>query len=117
MKMQHVTIQTKYFEEEIRFYEEFCGLRINQDMRPHMDLVFLINGEGETRVEIIGNSDAEISGNQYISMGFGSEDVVSLREEYIARGLETTEIISPNPRVKFFYVKDPAGVKVQFIEG
>ena len=117
MKMQHVTIQTKHFEEEIRFYEEFCGLRINQDMRPHMDLVFLTNGEGETRVEIKGNPEAADSGNQYISMGFGTEDAAALRDEYISKGLRTTDLISPNPRVRFFYVTDPAGVKIQFVEG
>ena len=117
MKMQHVTIQTKHFDEEIRFYQEFCGLKINQDMRPDMDLVFLTNGEGETRVEIIGNPEAEDSGNQYISMGFGTDDAASLREDYLSKGLVTTDLISPNPRVKFFYVKDPAGVRVQFVEG
>lgn len=117
MKFQHVTIQTDKFEDEIKFYEEFAGLTINQDARPHMDLVFLADCEGATRVEIIGNPGASESGGQYISIGFGTDDAEALREEYIARGLETTELISPNPRVKFFYVKDPAGVKVQFVEG
>ena len=116
MKMQHVTILTKNFEEEIKFYEDFCGLRIVSDRRPHMDLVFLAEDEGDTRVEIIRNPGAEDSGNQFISMGFGVENATELREEYIGRGLETTELIAPNPHVKFFYVKDPAGVRVQFIE-
>ena len=86
-------------------------------MRPHMDLVFLADGPEETKVEIIRNPEAEGSGNQFISMGFGTDDAETLREEYIAKGLETTELISPNPHVKFFYVKDPAGVRVQFVEG
>ena len=43
--------------------------------------------------------------------------VASLREDYLSKGLLTTDLISPNPRVKFFYVKDPAGVRVQFVEG
>ena len=92
MKMQHVTILTKYFDEEIKFYEDYAGLKIVRDMRPHMDLVFLADGPEETKVEIIRNPEAEASGNQYI-------------------------LISPNPHVKFFYVKDPAGVRVQFVEG
>ena len=117
MKMQHVTIQTEKFVEEIRFYEELCGIRIVRDLRPHEDLVFLADGEGETRVEIIRNPEAKDSGNQYISIGFGTGDAAALRDEYIAKGLDVTDMISPNPHVKFFYVKDPAGVKVQFIEG
>ncbi len=116
MKMQHVTILTKNFEEEISFYEKYAGLKIVRDLRPRAELVFLANGEGETRVEIIRNPEAEDSGNQFISMGFGAENVEALRLEYISQGLEATDMISPNPHVKFFYVKDPAGVRVQFIE-
>lgn len=117
MKMEHVTILTSKFEEEIKFYEDYCGLKTVRDMRPHADLVFLANGEGETRVEIIRNPEAKDSGSSFISIGFGTDDVVSLRENYIECGLDATDIISPNPHVKFFYVKDPAGVRVQFIEG
>ena len=57
MKMQHVTILTKYFDEEIRFYEDYAGLKIVRDMRPHMDLVFLADGPEETKVEIIRNPE------------------------------------------------------------
>lgn len=116
MKMEHVTILTKKFEEEIKFYEDFCGLKIVSDRRPALDLVFLADGEDATRVEIIRNPEADDSGNQFISIGFGVNDAAGLREEYQSRGLETTELISPNPKVKFFYVKDPAGVRVQFVE-
>ena len=66
MKMQHVTILTKNFEEEIRFYEEFAGLEVVQDARPHMDLVFLSNGQGETRVEIIRSGGRGIRQSVYI---------------------------------------------------
>ena len=72
MKMQHVTILTKYFDEEIKFYEDYAGLKIVRDMRPHIDLVFLADGPEETKVEIIRNPEAEGSGNQFISMGFGT---------------------------------------------
>ena len=37
------------------------------------------------------------------------------REEMIAAGFEVTPMITPMPNVKFFFVKDPAGVNVQFI--
>lgn len=117
MKFRHFTIQTSKFEEEIKFYEEFCGLHIVHDKRPAHDLVFLSNGgEDETRVEIIGNPDADESGNRFQAIGFQADDTEALREEYIKRGLEATELINPLPTVKFFYVKDPAGVNVQFIE-
>jgi lactoylglutathione lyase len=116
MKMQHVTIQTRYFDEEIKFYERYAGLKIIGDMRPMMDLVFLAEEEGDTKVEIIGNHGAERSGNENISIGFATSDASLLAEDFIIAGLVPTDIISPDPGVEFFFVEDPAGVKVQFIE-
>ncbi|MBQ4468115.1 MAG: VOC family protein [Firmicutes bacterium] len=117
MKMAHVTIKTANFDEEIKFYEDFAELVINQDMRPQMDLVFLAFIEGGTRVEIIGDPEAGDAGNENLSIGFSTTDAEGLRQDFIDRGLKPTRMISPNPHVKFFYVTDPAGVKVQFIEG
>lgn len=115
MKMLHVTIQTSKFESEIGFYEKEVGLTIQRDMRPMKDLVFLANGEGETCVEVLNNPDAVDAGNQNLSIGFKTEDVEKKREELAAAGYEVTPMISPMPEVKFFFVTDPAGVRVQFI--
>ncbi len=115
MKMLHVTIQTENFESEIEFYEKEVGLTLQRDMRPVKDLVFLADGPGETCVEIIRSAGAEDAGNPNLSIGFAAEDVAKKREELIAAGYEVTPMISPMPEVEFFFVTDPAGVKVQFI--
>ncbi len=115
MKMLHVTIQTNRFEEEIKFYEKEVGLTLQRDMRPHKDLVFLANAAGETCVEVLRNPEADDAGNKNLSVGFKAEDVEKKREEMVAAGYEVTPMISPMPDVKFFFVKDPAGVTVQFM--
>ena len=114
MKMFHVTIRTKYFEEEIAFYQEVVGLKIVGDMRGvGKDLVFLADNADETKIEIIRMEDADVSGNENLSVGFQAEDAVKLREELQAKGMEVSPILNPLPQIKFFYVNDPAGVKVQ----
>lgn len=116
MKMLHVTIQTNKFEEEIKFYEEQVGLVMQRDMRPMgRNMVFLANGEGETQIEIIENAEGANAGNQFLSVGFKSEDVNKKYEEMKAIGFEVTPMICPAPGVKFFFVTDPAGVRVQFM--
>jgi lactoylglutathione lyase len=77
--------------------------------------VFLANSEGETCVEVIDNPEAENSGNANLSIGFHAEDVEALREQLQQEGLSPTPMITPVPGVRFFFVKDPAGVNVQFI--
>ena len=115
MKMLHVTIQTKFFQEEMDFFLKHVGLKIDRDMRPFgRKMVFLNNGEGETCIEIIEN-DSDFAGNENLSVGFLTEDLEKKREELIADGFKPTPMISPAPNVKFFFVTDPAGVKIQFM--
>lgn len=115
MKMLHVTIQTKFFQKEMDFFLKHVGLEIQRDMRPFgRNMVFLANGEGETCIEIIENTE-ENAGNENLSVGFLTEDLEKKREELIADGFEPTPMITPAPNVQFFFVTDPAGVKIQFM--
>ena len=50
-----------------------------------------------------------------LSIGFQTEDAAAKREELIAMGMDATPMVSPNPQVQFFFVKDPAGVNIQFM--
>ncbi|MBR5474317.1 MAG: VOC family protein [Lachnospiraceae bacterium] len=116
MKMLHITIRTNRFEEEMRFFLNYVGLKIERDLRPQgRNMVFLANAAGETCIEIIEREEAENAGNEQLSIGFQTEDVEKKREELLADGFEVTPMIRPMPNVKFFFVKDPAGVKIQFI--
>ena len=116
MKMLHVTIQTDKSEEEVKFYREIAGLEIVRDMRPAgRNMVFLANGEGETEIEIIEAPNAENAGNEFLSIGFRTADVDAKREELVKLGMEAGPMVSPNPQVRFFFVKDPAGVTIQFM--
>lgn len=117
MKIVHVTIMTKYLDESVAFYQDIVGLKIQRDMRenPAHKIVFLANEAGETCVELVYNPEGAYSGGG-ISMGFEVEDAVGYREELAKKGLEPGEIILPNPHAKFFFVKDPNGVGIQFVE-
>ena len=116
MKMLHVTIQTDQFEKEMEFYEKYVGLTLQADLRPKgKDLVFFGANEEATRIEVLRNPDAANAGNENLSIGFQTENVEAKREEMIEAGFEATPMITPTPGVKFFFVKDPAGVNVQFM--
>lgn len=114
MKLAHVTIYTAKLEESVSFYENFCGLKVQQEMKEPSHIVFLANGEGETAIELIENADAAYKGNG-ISMGFHVDDVTAYHKFLEEKGFMPTPIFSPNPHVKFFFVEDPNGLEVQFI--
>lgn len=115
MKMLHVTIQTAKFDEEIAFYCDIAGLTIRRDARPGRNMVFLSDTEGDTEIEIIEDPASDDAGNAHLSVGFRSADAEALRAVLEEKGFAPTPMVSPNPAVKFFFVKDPAGVRVQFM--
>lgn len=116
MKIAHITIQTKNFEKEIHFYETYAGMTVQTDMRPMgRNMVFLAEKNGDTEVEIIEKAEADHAGNENLSIGFHAENIDALRDQLAADGFTVTDFITPAPGVRFFFVKDPAGVNVQFM--
>ena len=117
MQMAHVTIMTKCLDESVKFYEEELGLSIIAEVRanPAQQIVFLGDKSGGTHVELIANPDAAYTGSG-ISMGFAVEDIDQEYAKKKEEGLSVGPMISPNPKTKFFFVKDPNGVDIQFIQ-
>lgn len=119
MKYVWTTIMVKDMEESLSFYQEILGLKLNRRFSPNpsMDLAFL--GEGDAEVELI--CDATITEPNFgkdISMGFMSK--VSLDETIEMLKTKDIHVIAgpfqPNPAMRFLYILDPNGVKIQLIE-
>lgn len=116
MKMEHITIHTIKLNDSIAFYQDIVGLKIQKDFRntPGPSIVFLADKEGEPCIELIESTGILYSGTG-ISIGFHVDDVEAFQKELKEKGLNPTDIISPNPMVKFFFVQDPNGVTIQFL--
>ena len=116
MRINHITIQCSDLDRSIKFYEEVVGLSIVNDMRGKgpFNIVFLANDANESSIELIQNNEDSFNG-EGISIGFGCNDVEAYHQELTDKGHTPTPIISPNPNVKFFFIEDPDGVKIQFI--
>ena len=117
MQMMHVTIMTKCLNESVQFYEEQVGLSIVRDMRdnPEQQIVFMSDKSSGTCVELVNNPTGAYYGGG-ISMGFAVDDI---DKEYVKKeeqGFHPGPMISPNPHARFFFVKDPNGVDIQFIQ-
>lgn len=112
------TLVVKDLEESIKFYTEVVGLQINRRFPagPGVEIAFL--GVGGTEVELMTSPQKkEINMGTDISLGFEIDSVDKKMEELKAKGVAIhSGPFSPNPHVKFFYVLDPNGLKVQFVE-
>ena len=113
-----VTIHVKDMNESLSFYEEIVGLRLNQRFKagPDIELAFL--GEGETQIELIHNKKAnDMNFKENISLGFKVSSVDEKIRFIKGKDLEVhSGPFKPNPSTSFFFVSDPNGLKIQFVE-
>lgn len=115
MFMQHVTIYTAQLNASVAFYQDIVHLKMVSDRRPGAPMVFLANQTGETEIELIETPPEEAYSGGGLAIGFYTEDVEAAHQRLTGLGLYPTEIVSPAPEVKFFFVKDPNGVQIQLI--
>jgi len=112
------TIYVKDMKESLEFYEEVVGLKLNRRFAagPEMEIGFL--GEGETQVELICHkNNVDINFSENISLGFKVNSVDEKMDFIKKRGLEIhSGPFKPNPSTIFFYILDPNGLKIQFVE-
>ena len=116
MKLCHVTISVRNLEESLRFYQDILGLPAKRRFfSGESEIVFL--GDGETEIELICRQPAaDIFIGQDISLGFEVESIQQALYLAEQNGLAASALSQPNPQVKFFFVTDPNGVRIQFIE-
>jgi lactoylglutathione lyase len=112
------TITVNVMEESIKFYQEIVGLSIDRRFREgeNVDICFL--GNGETKIELIHGPNHHAPGRvEGISLGFEVESLDETIKFIKEKGLEVASgPFQPSPEVKFFFVKDPNGVNIQFAE-
>ncbi|NMA82870.1 MAG: VOC family protein [Epulopiscium sp.] len=112
------TLRVKNMEESLKFYQEVVGLIVDKRFKagPGMEIAFL--GDGETKIELICNENSnDINIGRDISWGFEVNSVDEKISFLKERGIAIDEgPYQPNPHTKFFYIMDPNGLKIQFVE-
>lgn len=118
MKFCWSTIMVKNMEESLKFYQEIVGLKIDRRFPAGFGTEIAFLGEGETKVELICNeNNKDVNFGKDISLGFEVKSVEEMIELVKEKGFEVhSGPFQPNPHVKFFYVMDPNGLKIQFVE-
>lgn len=118
MKNLWTTIMVKDMEASIAFYTEILSLPVDRRYKPaeNMEIAFL--GEGETKLELICNDALKaIEYTDHVSTGFSVESVDDFMAYLKGKGIPVfAGPFEPSPHIKFFYIKDPNGYKIQLVE-
>ncbi|WP_291632407.1 VOC family protein [Clostridium sp.] len=118
MKFCWSTLMVINLEESIKFYKEIVGLNVSRRFNagPAVEIAFL--GDGETKIELICNEAVkEVRLGEDISLGFEVNSLDEMMALVKEKGIDINSgPFQPNPHTKFFYVLDPNGLKIQFVE-
>ncbi len=108
----------KDMEKSVAFYKDIIGLKVTRSFKPHEGLEITFLGEGETQIELIcdkNNKDSDMS--FHISLGFETDSAENMLQFLKEKNVQIcSEIISPNPDMKYFHALDPDGLRIQFVE-
>ncbi|MDD2497900.1 MAG: VOC family protein [Desulfitobacteriaceae bacterium] len=118
MKLSWVTLSVKNLEESLKFYQKIVGLNLVEKFNagPGVEIAFL--GNGETKIELIYNEAIkEVNLGENISLGFEVDSLDKMMTFVKEKGINIhSGPFQPNPHIKFFFIMDPNGLKIQFAE-
>lgn len=118
MKFCWSTLMVRDLEESLRFYQEIIGLRLARRFPagPGREIAFL--GEGDTQIELIRDeAHPEVKVGEDISWGFEVDSLDECMAFVQEQGIAIQSgPFQPNPHTRFFYIYDPNGLRIQFVE-
>ena len=118
LKFCWCTVTVNNMEESLQFYREIVGLSLIKQFNGGPDVEISFLGEGETQIELICNANHKPEGKASgVTLGFVVDSVDRKIDFINEMGLQVESgPYQPNPHVKFFYIRDPNGVGIQFVE-
>jgi len=118
MNLCWVTIRVSDLDESLRFYRDLLGLEVARrlDPAPGTEIVFL-GPPGGTEVELIRTGDGAPRYGEDFSIGFEVGSLAGALERLRAGGVtECSGPFQPTPALRFVFVRDPDGLRVQLVE-
>ena len=111
------TVTVSDLDRSLEFYQGIVGLGISRRLQagPGVEIAFL--GDGETKLELICHGGDKPDIGEDIAIGFTVDSVDEMMDFVAQKGIRVhSGPFEPNPHTRFFYVQDPDGLKVQFVE-
>lgn len=117
MTINWTTIHVKDMEASLAFYHGLLGLPVAERFGPPEHEIAMLGPQDGTKLELLcGGAPIEGPIGLGVSMGFTPDNMGDLLEKLAAAGYAIPEPMSPNPSLRFFFIKDPDGYTVQLVE-
>ncbi|QAT50222.1 VOC family protein [Caproiciproducens sp. NJN-50] len=111
------TVTTEKLEESVKFYQEIVGLTPVRRFSPApgTEIVFL-EDKNNFKIELLQNGNATGTAKEGISLGFEVDSLTDMLKIVQSKNISVVGGPVKVPDCSFFFVKDPNGVSIQFVE-
>lgn len=120
MKFLWTTIYVTNLDESIAFYSDLLGLQQLKRFPagPGVEIAFMGNGtDDETLVELLADSNnSSVNFTEFLSIGFAVDSADAMMNTVESKNIPIHNGPIETPSSKFFTIKDPNGVNVQFFQ-
>lgn len=119
MKYLWTTINVKNLDESIAFYSDLLDLKVMQRFPAGQgEIAFMGNGiDNETLVELFADTNKNhVNFCEYISIGFAVDSIEIMLDTVNTKNIPIHNEPFETPAFKFFTIKDPNGLNVQFFQ-
>lgn len=122
-KFLHTCVRVKDLEKSLEFYKEVLGFEVASEKdfpEDEFTLVYLRLPGSEYELELTYNYDQKEDydlGNGYGHIAIGVDDLETTHEEYSQTSYQVGDIKElSDGSVRFFFIQDPDGYKIEVIQ-
>jgi lactoylglutathione lyase len=117
MDFRWTTLRVKDYEKSLEFYRDIVQLPVKTEFTMGENGRFAFLGDGETQIELIHRPGDEKIFGDAITIGFRVDSLDEMIEFLKDKNIEIVGgPVQPTDDIRFIYVLDPNGLKVQFSE-
>lgn len=117
LNMNWITLRVRDLEASLHFYNNILGLPIERRFESRGKQIVMLGTEGQPKIELIQSADQVLKPACGVSVGFEVASLDEAIEHLNKHGIPVARgPITPNIRLRFFYVLDPDGFEVQIAE-
>lgn len=119
MKLLWTTVYVKNLEESISFYSHLLGLKVIRRFSagPAVEIAFMGNGtDNETLVELMTDKNSKVNHGEAVVLGFAVNSIDEILDTVKSNGIAMLNGPFETPASRFFTIKDPNGLNVQFFQ-
>lgn len=113
----HICILSKDLEATKRFYCDLLGFeKVFDFIKNGRVSGFYLKVGDRNFIEVFENKETENTHSKILHICFEAEDIKELKKSLASKNIETTDIILGSDNSYQFWVKDPDGIDIEFLE-